>query len=172
MWIAIEWALKYWKYVAIGFAVIALVAFYNVHVHNLEVSYAASKVAAVDAAYKRGSDEARAAAAAEIESKEKEHSAAMAAVRGEYEDRIQQNDAAHAADAERLRQRAAASARRANGVLAGAGSSGPAPDGGAAGVGGLGSVPAQLGLALADALRQDDAALSACYAERDSLVGK
>ena len=172
MLVLVEWALKYWKAVLAGVAIFALAAFYNVHVHNLETAYAAAKVAAVDAAYKRGSDEARAAAAAEIALRDKDHAAFVAAMKDTYENRIKQNDAAHAADVERLRQRAVESDRRANGVLASAPGPGASADGGDASAGGLGSVPAQLGLALADALRQDDAALSACYAERDSLVGR
>lgn len=168
----VELALKYWKYAVAVAAVVALVTFYNVHVDGLEKSYAAAKVAAVDAAYKKGSTEATAAAAAEIARKDKEHAAETASIKDTYENRIKQNDANHAADAQRLRQLAAESDRRANALLAGAGSVGTSADSGNAGAGGLGSVPAQLGLELADALRQDDAALSACYAERDSLTGK
>lgn len=168
----IELALKYWKYVAVGAAVAVLVVFYNVHVDGLEKRYAAAKVAAVDAAYKKGSDAATAAAAADIALKNKQHSTELAAVKDTYENAIKQNDSAHAADAQRLRQLAAASDRRADGVLAGAAGAGAAAGSGSESVGGLGSVPAQLGLSLADALRQDDAALNACYAERNSLTGK
>lgn len=169
----IELALKYWKYAAAAVAIVALVTFYNVHVDGLEKSYAAAKVAAVDAAYKKGSAEATAAAAAEIARKDKAHQVEITAIKDTYENRIKQNDAAHASDAQRLRQLAAAeSEHRANGVLASAGGAGTPADSGDADADGLGSLPARFGLALADALRQDDAALSACYADRDSLTGK
>jgi hypothetical protein len=153
-------------------AAIALVIYYNVHVHDLEVHYAAARVTAVEAAYKKGSDEAVAVAKKQIADKDKEHANDLAQVEENYEKLIQANDAAHNADAARLRQRAADSEQRANALLASAGSASSAAGGGDQGSGGLGTVPAGLGLELADALRQDDAALNKCYADRDSLTGK
>jgi hypothetical protein len=161
--------LKDW---AIAAGVVALVIFYNVHVHDLEVSYSAQRAVAVNAAYKKGSDEAVAAAKKQIADKDKEHADYLAQVEENYEKLIQANDAAHNADAARLRQRAADSEQRANALLASAGAVSSAAGGGDQGAGGLGTVPAGLGLELADALRQDDAALTKCYADRDSLTGK
>jgi|HubBroStandDraft_4_1064222.scaffolds.fasta_scaffold156265_2 hypothetical protein len=151
---------------------VAAIIFYNVHVHGLEVSYSAKRVDAVNAAYKKGSDEAVAAAKKQIADKDKEHANDLAQVEENYEKLIQANDAAHNADAARLRQRAADSEQRANTLLASAGSANSTASGGDQGSGGLGTVPAGLGLELADALRQDDAALTKCYADRDSLTGK
>ena len=153
-------------------AALAAIIFYNVHVHNLEVHYAAAKIAAVNAAYKKGSDEALAAAKKAIDDKDRQHAADLAQVEENYENLIKSNDAAHNADVSRLRQRAADSEQRANALLGSAGSGSAASGSGDQGAGGLGTVPAGLALELVDALRQDDAALGKCYADRDSLTGK
>ena len=151
---------------------IAAIVFYNAHVHNLEVHYAAAKVAAVNAAYKKSGDEAVAAANKRIESLNKQHGDDLAQVEENYENLIKSNDAAHNADVSRLRQRAADSEQRANALLGSAGSGSAASGSGNQGAGGLGTVPAGLALELVAALRQDDAALGKCYADRDSLTGK
>lgn len=161
--------LKDWLMAA---AAVALVVFYNVHVHDLEVAYAAKQVDAVNAAYKRGSDEALRAAKKIADDKEAAYTAREAQTEENYENLIKSNDAAHLADISRLRQRAADSEQRANSLLGSAGGAGPAPGSGDQGLGGLGFVSGALALELADALRQDDAALSTCYDERDSLTGK
>lgn len=161
--------LKDW---AIAAALVALTVFYNVHVHDLEVAYSAKRVAAVNAAYKKGSDEAIAAAKVKMAQQDKQYADDSAQVEENYEKLIQSNDAAHAADAQRLRQRAVDSEQRANALLESASRASPTSGSGDQSNSGLGSVPAELTLEIVDALRQDDAALGKCYANRDSLTGK
>lgn len=154
-------------------AAIAAVVWYNVHVHNLEVGYSQKRVAAVNSAYADASAQALKAAKAAADAKDKQYAQIVAQVKASYEDQIARGNAAHDADIARLRQRAADSrSQHPDAVLGSAAGSSSTVDGGDSGASRLGSVPASLGLELADALRKDDAALAACYADRDGLTGK
>jgi hypothetical protein len=152
----------------------AVLIWYNVHVHNLEVAYAAKQVSAVTTAVAKATAKDQATAAALVASLNKQHDTDVAQVQANYEAQIKQDSADHAADLNRLRQLAAKSggSGNSNSVLESASSSAPAADGGNQSAGGLGSVPGGLSLELADALRADDSALNMCYADRDSLIGK
>lgn len=153
-------------------AAIAAVAYYNIHVHELNVHYAAAQVAAVEKAENEASAKAFAAAKALADAKDKQYSIQLSQVEDTYETQLKAADDQHASDIVRLRQLAAQGSGNANPVLSGSSGSGASGSGGDEGAGGLGAVPAGLSLELADALRKDDAALSACYADRDSLTGK
>lgn len=158
-----------WLYAAIA---IAAVIFYNVHVHGLEVAYAAKQTQAIEEAVDAATARALSAAKKTLDAKDKQYAQDLAEVKANYEKLIADGDAAHAADVARLRALADKGSGNTNPVLAGAGGTGTTGNGGTEGPGGLGKVPADLGLELVDALRQDDAALTQCYAERDSLTGK
>jgi hypothetical protein len=153
-------------YVYAALAIAALI--FGVHEYRaIEAKGAAHEIAAVQAA----SVKAQAAAKAANDKLTADYSAALVTVGENYAKAIQDNDTAHSADLKRLQQRAAGGDR----ADAAVGSASPATataGGGNQGAAGLGKVPADLALELADALRQDDAALQQCYADRDSLTGK
>jgi hypothetical protein len=161
---------------AYGALALSAVIWYNVHVHNLEVVYAAQKVNAVTTAVAAATKQDELKAAAQIAALTKQHANDVAQVESKYESQIKQNTADHAADLSRLRQRAAQSGGSGNSnvVLDSAGGSGQtdAAAGGNQGTLGLGSVPGGLSLEIVDALRADDAALTKCWTDRDDLVGK
>lgn len=154
-----------WAYAA---AALALVVYYNVHVHNLEVSYAAQKVAAVTAAVKTASDELKAAAHDKSLKDAATYADNLKRVNETYAKQSQATAATHAADLQRLRQLASAGNSGGNGTLEGPSGPGSASDPGRSSLIGLGYVSAALSAALHDA--RDD--LGFCYAERDSLTGK
>ena len=175
MWTVILKLVPFRDY-AYAAAFAALVIWYNVHVHNLEVAYAAQKVNAVTTAVAAATKKDLADAAAKIAALTKQHAQDVAQVEATYENQIKQNTADHTADLDRLRKLAAKNRGSGNGNSAvgsptGSGQTVPA-SGGDSSVGGLGSIPAGLGLELADALRADDAALTKCWADRDKLTGK
>lgn len=149
--------------------VIGLVIFYNVHVHNLEVKYAAAKIQAVTDAVNKASSDLITAAQTREDKMAVDYAAALKQRDEQYAERIQADDAAHAADLQRLRKLADASRQGSgNSALGGAAGPGASADSGGSSLIGLGYVSAELAAALHDA--RDD--LSACYAERDSLTGK
>ena len=147
--------------------IVALLIFGWREYRGIEAEGAAREAAAVAAA----STKAQAAAQAANNKLIADYDAALTKVKVTYAESIKDADAAHAADLQRLRERASSGGGpnpAANGTPT---SSAPA-DAGAGGAGALGSVPAVLAEDLAVALRADDAALTQCYAERDSLTGK
>lgn len=146
---------------------VAAVIFYNVHVHELEVGYAKQRVAAVEAADKAATDRTLRAAKDAIDAKEKQYTLQLSQVEDTYETQLKSADDQHNADLARVRQLTAASNRGAGSVLSGSGSSGAEAACGALCAAALGA-----GAELAAALRQDDAALTACYDERDKVTGK
>lgn len=174
MWSAVLKLVPFRDY-AYAAAAIAAIAWYNVHVHNLEVAYAHKQVSAVTTAVAAATKKNEADAEAKIAALNTQHARDVAQVETKYEDQIKQNDADHATDLARLRQRAARSGSgNSNAVLGSAAGSGQAATEGSGnpGIDGLGTVPGALGLELVDALRADDAALNKCWVDRDDLVGK
>lgn len=148
-------------------AAIAAVAWYNVHVHNLEVAYGAKQKAAVVEAVDKASAEAQNAARKLAEAKEQQYTIQLSQVEESYENQLKSADAQHAADLSRVRQLTAQNNRNTDGVLHGAGGAETSGSCGALCVAALGA-----GASLADALRRDDDALTACYKDRDNLTGK
>jgi hypothetical protein len=158
-----------YAYAALG---IAAVVWYNVHVHGLEVGYAAKQVTAVNAAYADASAKALSAAKKLLDAKDAQHAQDVAQIQEKANEDAKNSAAAHAADLQRLRQLAAQGNRQPNAVLPSAGG-GSAPSGqGDTGAEGLGLVPAELGAELADALRTTRDQRDLCYADRDALTGK
>ena len=150
-------------------AAIGLVIFYNVHVHNLEVHYAAAKVAAVNEAVKSASDKLLADAKAREDKLAADYAASLKQVNDDHAKQLQADADTHAADLKRLRQLAQAVGNGSGGpALGGPTAADAAADPRGSSLIGLGYVSAELAAALHDA--RDD--LSACYAERDSLTGK
>lgn len=155
-----------WAYAA---AALALVVYYNIHVHNLEVHYAAKQVAAVTTAVKTASDKLIAAAAIEKAKDAKAYDANLKQVNETYAKHTQADAATHIADLQRLRQLASTAGNSGgNGSLESPSGSDSPSDPGRSSLIGLGYVSAALAAALHDA--RDD--LGFCYAERDSLTGK
>lgn len=150
-----------WIYV--GIAAAAVVWF----LHHDAVERARG-AAQVTAAVQVANQKAEKAAAVEIASLNAQHAADVAKVSTVYENALVVASSQHATDLQRLRDYAAYRSSHSNTVLEGTSGSAPQTDAGAEGPGRLGTTAAEL----ADALRQDDAALMACYRERDSLTGK
>lgn len=119
------------------------------------------------AAVVAASDKAKADAQRQIDSLNTQHAAAVAAIEAQRESDLKDAAAQHDSDTQRLRDYEA-SRRRVDAALAGTGPAAAPADAGPEGVSRLGSVA----LELADALRADDAALTECWRERDSLTGK
>lgn len=157
--------LRDWAYAA---AAIGAVIWYNVHVHDLEVSYAQKQVAAVYAAVKAATDKAQSEAQKTIDTLNAQYSARYAALEKTYDEQTTADAATHASDLQRLRDIAAAGNSNPGAVLPGAGGTSSPDDSGRSSLVGLGYVSAELAAALHDA--RDD--LGKCYAERDSLTGK
>lgn len=150
-------------------AALALVIFYNVHVHNLEAHYAAAKVEAVNAAVTTASNELRAAAKVREDKMVADYATQLQQVNDDHAKQLQADAATHSADLQRLRQLAEAAGNGSgNGSLGGAAGSGSSANTGGSSLIGLGYVSEELAAALHDA--RDD--LGACYAERGSLTGK
>jgi hypothetical protein len=150
-----------WLYA--GLAIAATVFWFH-HDHVEQVAGAAKVTAAV----KEASAKADAKAAAQIAALNDQHATQLAKVKEVYDNAITSAAAQHDADLERLRH---ITAGRDNGGHPSLGSPTPAAptaDSGDHSFASLGAVAA----GLADALRQDDAALGACYADRDALTGK
>lgn len=158
------------RYYAYAAAAIAIVIFYNVHVHNLEVHYADVKVAAVKTAVKTASDKLIADAKIREDKLAADYAANLKQVNEAYAKHIQDTVAANASELQRLRELAAEADRNSsgNGPLEGSGGAGAPADPGRSSLVGLGFVSEELAAALRDA--RDD--LGKCYAERDSLTGK
>ncbi len=155
---------RYWLYGGL----LAILAIMGIHEYQeIEAKGAAREAAAVQAA----SAKADAAAKAAIAKLTADYSAALVTVGEIYAKAMQSADAAHSADLKRLQQRAAGSGAP-NTAVGDSTSAASAADAGAISARALGSVPAERALDLADALRVDDAALTQCYADRDSLTGK
>jgi hypothetical protein len=158
--------LPFRDYLYAALAVVAVVFWFH-HDHVLEARGAASELVAVQKTTKT----LQAQAQAQIASLTKQHDADVAKVQATYEQTLASNNAQHNADLKRLRDDYEShSASHAS--LAGTSGATPGPDAGAAGAVTLGNVPAGLTLELADALRADDAQLTSCWADRDSLTGK
>lgn len=155
---------KDWLYAGLF---VILLAFSAHEYRAIEAKGAQQEQAAVLAA----SVKTQAAAKAVNDKLTAEYSAAVVTVGENYAKAMQSADAAHGADIQRLQQRAAAD-HSGGASVGGAPASGTAAYAGSSGASALGTVPAQRAVDLADALRADDAALTQCYAERDSLTGK
>lgn len=126
-----------------GLAVAGII-FYNVHVHNLEVRYAADKVAAVGAAVTDASDKLVASAAKEMNAQAAAYAANLKKVNETYAQATQASDTAHAADLQRLRQLASAGNSGSNEPLEGPAGSSSSPDTGRSSLVGLGYVSEEL----------------------------
>lgn len=158
-----------WRDYAYAAAALALIVFYNVHVHNLEVQYAAEKVAAIETAVTTASNKLKADAKVEADKQAATYAANLKQVNETYAEHTKATDATHAADLQRLRQLANTDSNGSgNGSLEGASGAGPSADSWRSSLIGLGYVSEELSSALHDA--RDD--LGKCYAERDSLTGK
>lgn len=158
-----------WRDYAYAAAALALIVFYNVHVHNLEVQYAAAKVAAVKTAVQVASDKLIASAARAQKEMAARYADNLKQVNETYAEHTKATDATHAADLQRLRQLANTNSDGSgNGSLEGASGADPSADSWRSSLIGLGYVSEELSSALHDA--RDD--LGKCYAERDSLTGK
>lgn len=151
-------------------AAAAAVGWFLVHDHNERAAGAKHEAAAVAAA----SSKTQQAADIRVKQLTDTYTAQVKDITNGFQTQLAAASAQHNVDVERLRERAAASGNGAGAVLhSAAGSSqGAAANTGSAGASGLGEVPGTVTLELADALRHDDAALTACYADRDSLTGK
>ncbi len=143
------------------------VVWYNVHIHNLEVAHDAKQNAAIAAETRKVTDAANAKMAQTVA----DYEAANEQEEANYAITVKADIDQHNLDVQRLRDATAAKGDS-SAVLGSAPSSAPAASGGDQSLTGLGSVPANLALEQADAVRQDDAALAKCYADRDSLTGK
>src|SRR5882757_7695356 len=111
-----------WAYAA---AALALVVYYNVHVHNLEVHYAAKQVAAVTKSVKIASDKLILDAKIKSDADAARYADNLKQVNETYAKHTQADAATHVADLQRLRQLAsAASNSGGNGSLEGP----PGPD--------------------------------------------
>jgi membrane protein involved in colicin uptake len=150
-----------WLYA--GLAIAAMVFWF----HHDHVEQAAG-AARVTAAVAKASAEAEKAAAAQIALLETQHAADAAKVKEVYDTALTTAAAQHAADLDRLRSLTAHRADGGGPVLESSGAGSSTSDGGTGSLAELGTLAATL----ADALRRDDAALSACYVDRDSLTGK
>lgn len=157
---------KDWVY---GGIIVALLIGFGVFVHHERTVGAAHEVAALQ----KSSQELIAKETAHVALVAKTYAAAAAATQGDLDAKIQAADAQHTSDAQRLREYSAyrsthpdvaspAGASRNNG--AGTSGAGQGEDF----VASLG----QSGVALADALRDTSAALSACMKDRNDLTGK
>jgi hypothetical protein len=146
---------------------IAAVIWYNVHVHRLEVAYAAQQVAAIEAAVDTASRAAQDAARKIADEKEKAYAVQASQVEDTYEKQLQSADAQHARDLDRVRQLTAQVHSNGDALLPGAAGSASGTNGGPSRADALG-----IGAELADALRRDDAQLQQCWADRDALTGK
>lgn len=108
---------------------------------------------------------AAAAAKKTIDDNTAAYSGALQTIEAQYAKDTAAASQQHNSDVARLR---AAAARQSNPLLHSAPGSSATGSAGDEGFSGLGSVA----LGLADALRADDSALTACYADRNALTGK
>lgn len=153
--------LKDWLYAGLLVLVIA----FSVHEYrDIEAKGAAKETAAVQMA----SAAVQAQAKKTNDKLTADYSAAVVTVGENYAKAMQSADAAHDADLKLLQRRAASSGGSGNTAVGGASGAAATAGAGDEGFSGLGSVA----LELATALRADDAALTQCYADRDSLTGK
>lgn len=150
-----------------GAVALAALAFWLYHDHVERAAGAAKVTQAVAIATARATAEA----ATKVAALNSAHADDLAQVEERYENLIRDNDTAHSVDLEQLRQRASSSGN-ANRVLESAPRIATPAAAGTRSPETLGVVPAEEALSLADALRADDAALSKCYDDRDSLTGK
>jgi hypothetical protein len=151
--------LKDWLYIAAIVAIISLFVGYTMHERHVG---AVHELAAVT----KAGAKAEAAVEAKIKTLTDQHAATVADIEDKYEGLLKDADNQHGSDLQRLRD--ADTYRKTHSLLPSAGSSAAQADSGGAGLTGLESVSAKL----ADAVRRDDAALNACYADRDDLTGK
>ena len=149
------------NYLYAGVAVLAVVGWFY-HDHEVATRAVEHERTAVQAESIRVDQ----AAQRKIDDLIVQHSADVAKIEDTYAAALQTAHDQHAADLQRLRD--AALYRATHAVLDGTGSARTEDPSGASGAPSLESVSAEL----ADALRQDDAALGACYADRDALTGK
>ena len=149
-----------WIYAALA---VAAVAGWFYHDHVIATQAVAHERAAVAAASAKAEHDAESRVAALAA----QHTAELIKLKVDYDAQISHALAAHVDDVQRLRDYD--TYRRAHPVLVGAvGTLGQALADGSDSFAALGAVSAEL----ADALRHDDAALTACYADRDALTGK
>lgn len=153
-----------WLYAAITIAAVI----WFLHHDHVERNIGAARITA---AVQVATAKAQAAAQKKIDSLNVTHADDVAQIEDQYEKAIRDNDASHATDLQRLRNRAARDSP-ASQVLDGSKGGEATGKAGTGSVASLGSVPAELTLNMADALRADDAALDKCYADRDGLTGK
>ena len=151
---------------------IAAIIFYNVHVHELNVRYAAHQMQAVEAADKDATDRILRAAKDALDAKDAAYKQALANQEVKHAQDIRSRDDAHAADIARLRQLANAGNRNGHAEVGSSTGTSTGTGQSSASAGSLGFVPAELGAELADALRTTRDQRDLCYAERDSLTGK
>lgn len=154
---------KDWLYIAAIVALLSSFTAYTIHERHVGAAHQLAAVA-------RASAKAEAAAKQQIQDLTDQHSRDVTAITGAYNHAIQTASVERDSDLKRLRDFDAY--RKAHPALDGAGGSVTSDGAGGQSADGLGAVPAGLAAELADALRQDDAALRACYADRDSLTGK
>ena len=157
---------KDWIYAGLG---VALLAFGGYEIHHLKAEGAAHEVAALQ----KSSAELTAKAVAHNAEIGKAYVASAAKITGDLNAQIDIANAQHTSDAQRLRDYD--TYRRQHPAVASTGSPGGAPVAGTSSAGQGEDFVSELGLAgvsLADSLRDVNAALSACTADRNSLTGK
>lgn len=152
--------IKDWIY--LGVLAGLLIAF-GVYTHHERAIGAQHELTVVTAA----SNKAKAEAQKTIDAINSKHEADIAAIESSYANSLKAAATQHDSDLKRLRDYEARN-RSPNPVLGGSSSPSTSADAGASGIDPMG----QAALALADALRQDDSALTECWRERDSLTGK
>lgn len=152
--------IREWIYLA---AIMALAAGFGIFVHHERTIGAQHELTVVTAA----SNKAKAEAQKTIDAINSQHEADITAIESSYANSLKAAAYQHDSDLKRLRDYEARN-RSSNPVLGSSSSSPTSADAGASGIDPMG----QAALALADALRQDDSALTECWRERDSLTGK
>jgi hypothetical protein len=140
----------------------AAVGWFLWHDHTERSIGAAHEAAAVQAA----SAKAQADATSRLAALNAQYSASLTKVKETYATQMASASTQHAADLQRLRD--ADRYRKTHTVLDGTAFGAASADAGADSFGALATVSAEL----ADALRQDDAALTQCFTDRDALTGK
>lgn len=161
MWALVSKFLPY-RDILYGVIAAAAVAFWFYHNHVEQAKGAARVQAAVTLATAR----AQQAAQARIAALTRENAATQRQVESTYEKALVVATHQRAADVRRLRQYEIY--RQTHRMLGGAASPSAQAHGGPEGFSGLASVS----ISLANALREDDAALAECWADRAALTGK
>lgn len=151
--------LKDWVYVAAIVAIVSVFTWYTVHERHVGATH---ELAAVTKAGHKAED----AAEQRIKTLTDQHAIDVAKVEENYENLLKTADDQRVSDLQRLRN--ADAYRKTHSVLGSTSGAGTQTTSGTTCLNPLESISAEL----ADALRRDDAALAACYVERDSVTGK